>query len=65
MVHKALLHAWATGGIPAADQYLFDLAVPLFETEDVKDGLVSAARTPKEGRSGPARCSRAASRACC
>lgn len=53
VVHKALLHAWATGGIPAADHYLFDLAVPLFETEEVKNGLVSAARTPKGGRSGP------------
>ncbi|MEU1481250.1 enoyl-CoA hydratase-related protein [Streptomyces sp. NPDC005760] len=36
VVHKALLRARATGGIPAADQRLLDLAVPLFGTEDVK-----------------------------
>ncbi|MER5539585.1 enoyl-CoA hydratase/isomerase family protein [Streptomyces mirabilis] len=53
VVHKALLRAWATGGIPAADRQLFDLAVPLFETEDVKDGLVSAAKALKEGRPRP------------
>ncbi|MEV7974489.1 enoyl-CoA hydratase/isomerase family protein [Streptomyces sp. NPDC086519] len=53
VVHKALLRSWATGGIPAADQQLSDLAVPLFETEDVKDGLVSAAKALKEGRPRP------------
>ncbi|MEU9175060.1 enoyl-CoA hydratase/isomerase family protein [Streptomyces sp. NPDC048420] len=53
VVHKALLRSWATGGIPAADQQLFDLAVPLFETEDVKDGLASAAQALKEGRPRP------------
>ncbi|SHH30457.1 enoyl-CoA hydratase/isomerase family protein [Streptomyces sp. 3214.6] len=53
-VHKALLRAWATGGIPAADQHMFDLAVPLFETEDVKEGLVSAAAALREGRPRPA-----------
>ncbi|MFM9596495.1 enoyl-CoA hydratase/isomerase family protein [Streptomyces scabiei] len=53
VVHKALLRAWATGGIPSADQQLFDLAVPLYETEDVKDGLASAANALKEGRPRP------------
>lgn len=53
VVHKALLRSWATGGIPAADRQLFDLAVPLYETEDVKDGLASAAKALKEGLPRP------------
>jgi enoyl-CoA hydratase/carnithine racemase len=40
--HKALLRAWAVGGISAADEALLDIAMPLFETEDVEAGLTSA-----------------------
>lgn len=49
--HKALLPAWAVGGVTAADEGLFDIAMPLFETDDVTTGLASAvnafkSRTP-------------------
>ena len=37
--HKALLHIWATGGVSAADEAMSDIAMPLFETEDVKLAL--------------------------
>lgn len=37
--HKALLRVWATGGIAAADEALSDIAMPLFETADVKLAL--------------------------
>jgi enoyl-CoA hydratase/carnithine racemase len=42
--HKALLRAWAVGGVAAADEAMFDIAMPLFETEDVSAGLASAVR---------------------
>ena len=37
--HKALLRIWATGGVSAADEAMSDIAMPLFETEDVKLAL--------------------------
>jgi len=37
--HKALLRAWRTGGVAAADEAMFDIAIPLFETEDGQTGL--------------------------
>jgi enoyl-CoA hydratase/carnithine racemase len=37
--HKALLRAWALGGVSAADGAMFDIAMPLFETDDVKKGI--------------------------
>ena len=40
--HKALLRAWAVGGVSSADDAMFDIAMPLFETEDVRAGLKSA-----------------------
>jgi enoyl-CoA hydratase/carnithine racemase len=39
--HKALLRAWALGGSGAADEVLFDIAMPPFETDDVKKGIPS------------------------
>lgn len=30
--HKALLRAWALGGVAAADQVMLDVAMPLFST---------------------------------
>jgi enoyl-CoA hydratase/carnithine racemase len=47
--HKALLRAWANGGIQAADDVMFNIAMPLFETEDVKNGLASAIKALKAG----------------
>lgn len=34
--HKALLRSWAIGGIANADEALYDIAMPLFDTSDTK-----------------------------
>jgi enoyl-CoA hydratase/carnithine racemase len=52
--HKALLRAWAVGGVAAADEAMFDIALPLFETEDVKTTLPSAVEAVRAGRPRPA-----------
>ncbi|MGW5433753.1 enoyl-CoA hydratase/isomerase family protein [Streptomyces sp. NPDC004059] len=52
--HKALLRAWAVGGTSAADEAMFDIAMPLFETDDVKTGLASAVNAFKAGLPRPA-----------
>jgi enoyl-CoA hydratase/carnithine racemase len=51
--HKALLRAWAVGGVAAADDAMFDIAMPLFETEDVTRGLASAVDALKAGKARP------------
>lgn len=51
--HKALLRAWAVGGVSAADEAMFDIAMPLFETQDVSEGLASAVNALKAGRPRP------------
>ena len=51
--HKALLRAWAVGGVSSADDAMFDIAMPLFETEDVQQGLKSAVDALKAGKSRP------------
>jgi enoyl-CoA hydratase/carnithine racemase len=51
--HKALLRAWAVGGVAAADEAMFDIAIPLFETNDVKTGLASAVNALKAGLPRP------------
>jgi enoyl-CoA hydratase/carnithine racemase len=52
--HKALLRAWAVGGVAAADEAMFDIALPLFETEDVRTTLPTAVDAFKAGRPRPA-----------
>jgi enoyl-CoA hydratase/carnithine racemase len=52
--HKALLRVWAVGGTAAADAAMLDIAMPLFETEDVKAGLTSAVDAIQAGRPRPA-----------
>ena len=52
--HKALLRAWAVGGVAAADEAMFDIAMPLFETDDVEAGLASAVRALEAGERRPA-----------
>ena len=52
--HKALLRAWALGGVGAADEALFDIAMPLFETYDVKKGNPSAVNALAAGKPRPA-----------
>lgn len=51
--HKALLRAWAVGGVASADDAMFDIAMPLFETDDVQRGLKSAVDALKAGRPRP------------
>lgn len=52
--HKALLRTWAVGGVDTADQAMFDIAMPLFETEDAIVGLTSAIKAAKAGTARPA-----------
>lgn len=40
---KTLLRAWSTGGISAAKAVLYDVSMPLFDTEDVQAALRGAA----------------------
>jgi enoyl-CoA hydratase/carnithine racemase len=51
--HKALLRTWAVGGVAAADDAMFDIAMPLFETEDVQGGLKSAVDALNAGKPRP------------
>jgi enoyl-CoA hydratase/carnithine racemase len=51
--HKALLRVWAGGGVAAADDAMFDIAMPLFETDDVQSGLKSAVDALKAGKPRP------------
>jgi enoyl-CoA hydratase/carnithine racemase len=51
--HKALLRIWAEAGVAAADTAMFDIAMPLFETDDVRRGIPSAVKAAKEGRPRP------------
>jgi len=52
--HKALLRVWAEAGIAAADSAMFDIAIPLFETDDVRRGIPSAVKALKAGQPRPA-----------
>jgi enoyl-CoA hydratase/carnithine racemase len=52
--HKTLLRAWSVGGIAAADEAMFDIAMPLFETQDVNAGLTSAINAINAGKPRPA-----------
>jgi len=51
--HKALLRAWTLGGVGAADAAVFDIAMPLFETDDVKQGIPSAVNALAAGKPRP------------
>lgn len=48
--HKALLRIWATGGVAAADQAMLEIAMPLFDSEDVKLSLPAAVEAFKAGK---------------
>ena len=52
--HKALLRIWAESGVAAADSAMFDIAMPLFETDDVRKGIPSAVNALKAGQPRPA-----------
>ncbi|MGW5650631.1 enoyl-CoA hydratase/isomerase family protein [Streptomyces humi] len=48
--HKALLRVWAAGGISAADDAMFDLTMPLWDTEDVKTVFPAAVKAMQAGQ---------------
>jgi enoyl-CoA hydratase/carnithine racemase len=51
--HKALLCIWATGGATAADEAMFDIALPLFDSEDVKLALPASVEAFKAKQPRP------------
>lgn len=51
--HKALLRAWSVGGVAAADQAMFDVSMPLFETIDAQRALRGAVDALAEGAARP------------
>ena len=51
--HKALLRAWAVGGVAAADEAMFDIALPLFDSEDVKLALPASVEAFKAKQPRP------------
>lgn len=51
--HKLLLRAWANGGIAAADQIMFDIAMPVFDSKDAMGGIASAVDAIKHSRPRP------------
>jgi len=53
VAHKALLRAWSVGGVAAADQAMFDISLPLFETEDAQMALRLAVEAAAAGRPRP------------
>jgi len=54
VAHKVLLRIWADGGVAAADGALLDIALPLFESEDVRSALPAAVEAFKAGLPRPA-----------
>mgnify|MGYP001605213093 CR=1 FL=1 len=54
MAHKAILRIFAAGGSALADDAIFDIAMPLFETEDVKTALPASATAFLEKKPRPA-----------
>jgi enoyl-CoA hydratase/carnithine racemase len=52
--HKALLRAWETGGVAGADAVLFDVAVPLWKTDDTTMAIPTAVNALKAGQARPA-----------
>jgi hypothetical protein len=59
--HKALLWVWASAGLSAADEGIFDIALPLFESEDVKLALptsVDLCKQASHARLSPSRVDR-------
>ncbi|HYI31886.1 MAG TPA: enoyl-CoA hydratase/isomerase family protein [Glaciibacter sp.] len=51
--HKALLRVWETQGVAAADTVMFDLAMPVFASEDAQRGIDSAVVAYRAGKPRP------------
>lgn len=52
--HKALLRLWASGGVSAADEAILDIAMPLFDSDDVKLALPASVDAFKARQPRPA-----------
>lgn len=52
--HKALLRAWEAGGVAGADEVLFDVALPLWKTDDTTMAIPTAVKALKAGQPRPA-----------
>jgi enoyl-CoA hydratase/carnithine racemase len=52
--HKALLRTWAVGGVAAADEAMFDIAIPLWSTHDTRTAIPAAVAAMKAGQPRPA-----------
>jgi enoyl-CoA hydratase/carnithine racemase len=52
--HKALLRIWAVGGTAAADEAMFDIALPLWSTQDTRTAIPTAVEAMRAGRARPA-----------
>jgi enoyl-CoA hydratase/carnithine racemase len=52
--HKALLRAWAVGGVAAADEVMFDIAIPLWATDDTRAAIPAAVSAMRAGQPRPA-----------
>jgi enoyl-CoA hydratase/carnithine racemase len=51
--HKALLRTWAVGGTAAADEVIFDVALPLFDSADTRMAIPTAVEAAHAGRPRP------------
>ena len=51
--HKALLRTWAVGGTAAADEAIFDVALPLFDSADTRMAIPTAIEAAHAGRPRP------------
>jgi enoyl-CoA hydratase/carnithine racemase len=52
--HKALLRTWAVGGTSAADEAMFDIAIPLWSTQDTRTAIPAAVEAMRAGERRPA-----------
>ena len=52
--HKALLRTWASGGSAAADEVMFDIALPLWGTDDTRMAIPAAVHALRSGAPRPA-----------
>jgi enoyl-CoA hydratase/carnithine racemase len=52
-ITKTLLRTWAAGGLTAARSVLYDIAMPLFDNEDVQTALRNAACAADQGKPFP------------
>lgn len=51
--HKSLLRTWAVGGVAAADETIFDVAIPLFDSADTRMAIPTAVEALRAGRPRP------------